>query len=210
MRNRYTESMQTTLGDERLRALLDARLDEGAEKEAIDAEIWELFGEEWCVMATDLAGFSRNVAEFGIIHFLQTIRESERVLVPLIDENGGQLLKIEGDSFLAIFRDAEHALRASIAMQRAARALNEGRAPEDRMLLGIGLGLGRVLRVAENDVFGNEVNSASILGETHAAPFDVLVTEAVKKAAPDGMRFEAFHYTPPGAASAWKLVYDAG
>ena len=28
----------------------------GADKEAIDREIWETFGEEWCVMATDLAG----------------------------------------------------------------------------------------------------------------------------------------------------------
>ena len=201
--------MQTTLGDERLRALLDSRLDEGADKERIDAEIWELFGEEWCVMATDLAGFSRNVAEFGIIHFLQTIRESERVLVPLIEQNGGQLLKIEGDSFLAIFRDAGSALRASVVMQSAARACNEGRAPEDRMLLGIGLGLGRMLRVAANDVFGNEVNSASILGETYAEPFDVLVTQAVKQAAPSGMTFEAFHYSPPGAGSAWKFIYEA-
>ena len=31
----------------------------------------------WCVMATDLSGFSRGVAEYGIIHFLQTIFESE-------------------------------------------------------------------------------------------------------------------------------------
>ena len=194
------------LGDARLRALLDARLGRDANKEAIDREIWETFGEEWCVMATDLAGFSRNVAEFGIIHFLQTIRESERVLVPLIASSGGTLLKIEGDSFLAIFGDVTSALRASVAMQQATRRYNIDRAPEDQMLLGIGLGFGRVLRVAEHEVFGNEVNSACILGETYARPFDVLVTQAVKERAPEGCGFEPFDYTPPGAGASWKLL----
>jgi hypothetical protein len=52
------------------------------DKENIDARIWDLFGEEWCVMFTDLSGFSRGVAKFGIIHFLQTIYESERILIP--------------------------------------------------------------------------------------------------------------------------------
>ena len=132
--------MHDALGDARLRKLLDERLTEGSDHRAIDRAIWEIFGEEWCVMATDLAGFSRNVAEFGIIHFLQTIRESERVLVPLIAQFGGRLLKIEGDSFIVIFADPQNALRASIAMQHATRTYNVGKAPEDQMLLGIGLG----------------------------------------------------------------------
>ena len=61
--------------------LIAARLAPGADKERIDERIWDLFGEEWAVMFTDLSGFSRRVAEFGIIHFLQTIQESERLLV---------------------------------------------------------------------------------------------------------------------------------
>ena len=51
----------------------------------IDERIWDLFGEEWAVMFTDLSGFSRGVADFGIIHFLQIIYESQRVLIPCID-----------------------------------------------------------------------------------------------------------------------------
>lgn len=159
-------------------------------------------------MATDLAGFSRNVAEFGIIHFLQTIRESERVLVPLIAQCDGRLLKIEGDSFIVIFADPTSALRAAIAMQHATRAYNVGKAPEDQMLLGIGLGFGSMLRVSENEVFGNEMNSACILGETYAGPFEVLVTQAVKERAESGFAFEPFAYTPPGAGSAWRLVFE--
>lgn len=201
--------MHNALGDERLLALLDERRrKEGAEKEAIDRRIWALFGEEWCVMATDLAGFSRGVAEFGIVHFLEMIRESERLLLPLIQKFEGQLLKIEGDSFLVIFREAANGVRAAVAMQRAARQYNEGRAPADQMLLGIGLGYGTVLRVGESEVFGAEVNSACILGETYARPFAILATQAVVERMPQDLSFEEFDFTPPGAGAAWQLRYE--
>ena len=99
-------SIFMSASEDRLEALIQERLKPGADKAMIDQRIWDLFGEEWCIMFTDLSGFSRGVAKFGIIHFLQTIQESERLLVPLIDEHDGILLKVEGDSFLVIFRNA--------------------------------------------------------------------------------------------------------
>ena len=98
-------SIFVSASEERLEKLIEARLMPGADKEKIDGRIWDLFGEEWCVMFTDLSGFSRNTAKFGIIHFLQTIHESERLLIPVIEEHDGILLKVEGDSFLVIFRN---------------------------------------------------------------------------------------------------------
>ncbi|MBR6079080.1 MAG: hypothetical protein IKP60_02850 [Treponema sp.] len=53
------------------------RLEPGADKEKIDRRIWNSFGEKWCVMFTDLSGFSRGTEKFGIIHFMQIIFESE-------------------------------------------------------------------------------------------------------------------------------------
>jgi adenylate cyclase len=193
--------------DDRLRDLLHERLRDGADKAAIDARIWQLFGEEWCIMATDLAGFSRGVAEFGIVHFLQTIFESERILVPIVERHGGMLLKMEGDSFFVIFADPRAAIEASIEMQRALRRYNEDQPPEEQVLLGVGLGFGRVLRAGDFDVFGVEVNSACILGETHATGYEVLVTQAVRERAGDGYRFDEFPHVPPGAGGAWRLVY---
>ena len=93
----------------------------GADKTAIDRRIWRLFGEKWAVMHTDLSGFSRNVAEFGIIHFLQTILESHRLLVPLIEKDNGILLKTEGDSLMILFRHVNDALRCAIAKDSGAR-----------------------------------------------------------------------------------------
>ena len=99
----YKKSILNTASEDRLEKLIQERLLPGADKEKIDKRIWDLFGEDWFVMFTDLSGFSRNVAKFGIIHFLQTIYESQRLLIPVIEENDGILLKIEGDSYLVIF-----------------------------------------------------------------------------------------------------------
>src|ERR1700682_6614308 len=107
-----------TASEHRLEKLISERLIPSADRDGIDRRIWDLFGEEWCVMSTDLAGFSRNVAEFGIIHFLQTIHESERILVPVIEAHDGILLKVEGDSFLVIFRNIDKALHAAVEMQK--------------------------------------------------------------------------------------------
>jgi class 3 adenylate cyclase len=201
-------SIIQSASEDRLYDLIEERLSEGADKEAIDRRIWDLFGEEWCIMATDLAGFSRGVAEFGIIHLLQTIFESERILVPVVQRNDGILLKVEGDSFLVIFRNPTKALQAAMEMQRTVRRYNEDKLPEEHVLLGVGLGFGRVLRVGDADVFGNEVNSACILGETYASAYDILVTNAVRERAGDEVQFEEFPHIPPGAGTVYRAIYE--
>lgn len=182
----------------------------GEAKEDVDRRIWDLFGEEWCIMNTDLAGFSRGVAEFGIVHFLQTIFEAERMLVPVIESHDGILLKVEGDSFMVIFRNVQKALLSAVEMQRTLRQYNVSKPPEEHVLLGVGLGFGRVLRIGDADVFGVEVNSACILGEDTATAFEILVTRAVRDAADDmeGVGFEEIDCVPPGAGGAYRVVYD--
>lgn len=194
--------------EERLQKLMVERLQPGADRQSIDRRIWDLFGEEWCVMATDLSGFSRGVAEFGIIHFLQTIYEAERMLIPVVEAHDGILLKVEGDSFIVIFRNVQKALHASIEMQRTTRRYNADHVDVEHVLLGIGLGFGRVLRIGDADVFGNEVNSACILGESWAKGYEILVTQAVRENAGEDVRFEEFEHVPPGARGAYRVLYE--
>ncbi len=162
----------------RLWSLIEERTQAGADTARIDERIWDLFGEDWAVMFTDLSGFSRRVAEFGIIHFLQIIFEQKRLLLPIVAAHDGILIKIEADSFLIIFKRAQAALRCAIEMQRACQALNQGRRPEEQVLLCVGIGQGRILRIGDHDVFGREVNAASKLGEDTAKADEILVTEA--------------------------------
>ena len=194
--------------ESRIRRLIEERLQPEANQALIDERIWDLFGEEWCVMFTDLSGFSRGVAKFGIVHFLQTIFESERILIPAIEKNDGILLKVEGVSFLFIFRNLHKALRPAIDMDRISAAYNQDRPPEEHVLVCIGLGYGRLLRIGDTDVFGHEVNAASKLGEDMAAAGDIFLTESVWEKAQDNpeFRFEQLEESPPGVARSFRLV----
>jgi adenylate cyclase len=205
----YRRSIVASASEDRLENLIKERLVPGADKKAIDQRIWDLFGETWAVMFTDLSGFSRNVAEFGIIHFLQTIYESERVLIPILEAHDGILLKVEGDSFLVIFRSVPKALRCAVAMQRALVGYNADKTDAEKVLLCVGLGYGPMLRIGDLDVFGAEVNSASKLGEDVAKAWEILVTESVRKEAGvvDGLAFEPIDEAPAGQARAFRVLY---
>jgi len=211
----FINQVVSTASEDRLERMIAARVAPGAtaeDKAEIDRRIWNLFGERWAVMFTDLSGFSRRVAEFGIIHFLQTIHESHRLLIPCIEHHGGILLKLEGDSMLVIFRDPAEALQAAVEMQRCCSKYNEDTEPEEQILMCIGLGFGDVLRIGDRDVFGAEVNAASKLGEDTAAAFDILVTgaffDAVKGQSLGGVEFANTGVAPPGATTSYKATYS--
>src|SRR5438309_8138261 len=115
----------------RLWGLVEARMRAGADTKRIDERIWDLFGEDWAIMFTDLSGFSRQVAAFGIIHFLQVIFEKKRLLLPIVADHDGILIKVEADSFLILFKRPERALQCGIEMQHACQKLNHRRLPEE-------------------------------------------------------------------------------
>lgn len=205
----FTYNVVTGASADRLEKLIGDRLLPGADKAAIDRRIWRLFGESWAVLYTDLAGFSRNVAEFGIIHFLQTIYESHRLLVPIIERENGILLKTEGDSLIVMFRNVNDALRCALSMQACTREYNLARSDAEKVLLCVGIGYGEVLRVGDADIFGAEVNAACKLGEDIAVAGEILMTGAAVRAArvPDGVKHEAIASVPAGADSAFRLIY---
>ena len=196
-------------GEARLWYLIEERTRPGADTAAIDLRIWDLFGDTLAVMFTDLTGFSRQVASFGIIHFLQEIFEQKRLLLPIMAEHDGLLLKIEADSFLVVFRRIGKALECAVAMQRACQNLNQRRLPEEQVLLCVGLGYGRVLRLGDADVYGAEVNAASKLGEDIARANEILVTNAAREALGDAPGFEFIdaEIVVPGSDKNYQLRY---
>jgi class 3 adenylate cyclase len=173
------------VSEARLWRLIEERTKPGCDVDEIDRRIWDLFGEDWAVMFTDLSGFSRQVERFGILHFLQVIHEQRKLLLPIVENFDGLLIKQEGDSFLILFRRPERAVACAQQMQRACSLYNERRKPEEQILLCVGIGFGRVLRIGDADVWGKEVNAASKLGEDTAKSNEILVTEAVRKAIED-------------------------
>ncbi|MBI5508095.1 MAG: adenylate/guanylate cyclase domain-containing protein [Deltaproteobacteria bacterium] len=193
----------------RLWRLVAARTQPGADTKAIDERIWDLFGDDWAVMFTDLSGFSRQVARFGIIHFLQVIYEQKRLLLPIVADHDGILIKTEADSFLILFKRAKGALECAVVLQRACRQMNERRLPEEQVLLCLGIGYGRILRIGDVDVFGAEVNAASKLGEDTAKANEILMTGAAMSAAGNipGLRYEDLGLAVPGSDHNYRVLY---
>ncbi len=201
---------ELVMGSERrLWQLIEARTLPGADLKRIDQRIWDLFGEEWAVMFTDLAGFSRQTAAFGIIHFLQIIHEQKKLLLPIVADHDGILIKTEADSMLMLFRRAESAVRCAIAMQHACQKDSERRVPEEQILLCVGVGRGRILRIGDHDVWGAEVNAASKLGEDTAKAHEILVTESVRQHCQDALDvgFLDLGIAVAGSAQNYRLKY---
>ncbi|MGV3592183.1 MAG: adenylate/guanylate cyclase domain-containing protein [Gammaproteobacteria bacterium] len=198
----------SSASQDRLEKLIELRLRNGADKAAIDARIWDLFGETWAIMFTDLTGFSRRTAEYGIIHFLQTIFEAQRLLVPVIDAHDGILLKVDGDSMMILFRRPEKAIECGRQMLTVLAAYNPDKPETEQILLCIGIGYGTMLRIGDSDVFGAEVNAAAKLGEDTAKTGEILVTGAVVEACAQSraLRFEAIPDIPSGANAAFRMV----
>ncbi len=196
-------------GEARLWRLVGERCKDDADLATIDKKIWDLFGERWAVMFTDLSGFSRGVADFGIIHFLQIIYQHNTLVAPIIDDHQGFLLKVEGDSLLALFRRPEAALNCAVAMQRACQRISKRKNSEEEILLCIGLGYGDVLRIGEHEVFGAQVNAASKLGEDTAGPNEILVTEELANACggSDADKFSKIDAAIPGAERCFSVTY---
>lgn len=188
--------------------LIEQRTQPGVDLTELDRRIWDLFGEEWAVMFTDLSGFSRHVAEFGIVHFLQVILEQKRLLSPVVQAHDGIVIKIEADSFLILFKRVSRALDCALQMQRVCRAANERRKPEEQILLCVGLGWGRVLKIGDDDVFGAEVNAASKLGEDLAKADEILITAAAREQLgdPAGLRFEELDTFVPGSNRNFRIL----
>ena len=204
----YTGLVTISNAEERLQQLLTERLSSGSDRDAIDRRIWDLFGEEWTVICTDLSGFSRNVHDFGIIHFLQTIVESHRIFVPVIEHFDGILLKVEADSLMLIFRSIVKAVECAFGMVEVAREYNVGRPDKEHILPCVGVGAGRILRIGEHDVYGEEVNSASKLGEDRAKAWEILVTDAVRMGCGDGygLTFVPLEDVPSSVGTAHRMT----
>ncbi len=178
----YIDITKIELSQDRLEKLLEQRITNlGNEKlvAEIDQRIWDLYGEEWCILFTDLSGFSKQANEYGIIHFLQTIKVSEKMFSPIIEKYDGFVVKSEGDSLIVIFRSPKKAIECVVEMQHTSQKYNVDRPVVDQINLCTGLGWGRILRIPGEavDIFGEEVNFAAKLGEDTAKPGEILITE---------------------------------
>jgi adenylate cyclase len=152
------------------------------------------------VFFSDIRGFtplSERMSPDGIATLLT---EYFTEMVEIVFDHGGTLDKFMGDAIMALWGapigrddDADRAIRAAIAMQRALTRLNreweqQGRPP---LAVGIGINVGEVFagnigseRRLEYTVIGDAVNTASRLC-SKAGPGEILIAEPLHAALAD-------------------------
>lgn len=144
------------------------------------AEVDRDFGEMRAVMVLDMSGFSRTTQRRGITAFLLMIHQMKLIAGPAVTANGGVVVKAEADNLFCLFEKVAEAVAAGREITRRLEMVNP-LLPEDRRLYAsIGIGYGRILNVDEDDLFGDEVNLASKLGEDIADRGVILLTEAAQ------------------------------
>jgi class 3 adenylate cyclase len=157
------------------------------QRAALDARTCAALARPIAVVYTDTADFTLRVARHGILHFLMVFARAVRTLQPLVARHRGRLVKVEADSLLLAFPDAEAACAAALAMAVAIARLNRGRPANERVSFSFGIGFGEVLDLG-HDLLGLEVNLASKLGEDRARPGEILLTPGAVAALPGALR----------------------
>jgi adenylate cyclase len=161
-----------------LERLLDERNEHPERLTAIDAALRTRFEQPCAILVLDMCGFSRLTIRHGIVHYLALIRRMQRTVVPLVEAEGGHVVKTEADNLFATFARVPRALKSARAIQTALARANEA-LPEDwDVHVGIDIGYGPLLLIGDDDVFGSEMNLASKLGEDVAKAGEILLTEA--------------------------------
>jgi class 3 adenylate cyclase len=154
-------------------------------REQITQTIEEMFGQEKAVMVLDMSGFSATTQRLGITSFLLMIHEMQTIAMPCVIAHKGLLVKTEADNLFCLFDTVIEAVRASQEITRHLTAANQILPHDRRLYVSIGIGFGMILNIADKDLYGNEVNLASKLGEDIGTMGDVLLTAAARAQLPD-------------------------
>jgi len=179
----------------RLDALLSRIIQEPEKRGEITAEIERDFTQRRAVLVLDMSGFSRTTQLHGIVEFLLMIHQMRLLAVPTIEACSGVLVKAEADNLYSLFERTDDAVRAAREIIGRLSTVNVLLPADRRLYASIGIGFGEVLVLDGEDLFGDEVNLASKLGEDVAQGGEVLLTEAARA------ELDAAVTTTPGRVS---------
>ncbi len=190
---------------QRLDALLLRIINRPAEEAAITEEIEKAFTQRRAVLVLDMSGFSRVTQAYGIVTFLVMIMKMRGLSEPLIEAHNGELVKAEGDNLFCLFPDVDDAVGAALEIMAALDQANTFQPHDRRLYASVGIGYGDVLVLEHADLFGDEVNKASKLGEDIAKRGEILLTASARARLQRTVECEENRKT----VSRLKLVYYA-
>lgn len=164
-----------------LERLLDALIEHPERRADIERDVESIFGEEKAILVLDMSGFSRTTQRLGITQFLLMIHQMRLIAQPCVTAHGGLVVKAEADNLFCLFDTVPDAVGAAQDITERLAAANL-LLPEDKDLyVSIGIGYGYLLNIAHRELYGNEVNLASKLGEDVAERGQILLTATARQ-----------------------------
>jgi adenylate cyclase len=152
-----------------------------AKRPELDCKTFPDLFRKRAVVFTDTADFTLRTARDGILHFLMVFDAVTSLAEDVVKRTGGEMVKVEGDSLLIRYEDANEAVRGVLELDEAIQAYNRGRPENEQVHFSYGVGYGDILDT-DDDMFGLEVNLASKIGEDLAEPGEALLTASASAA----------------------------
>jgi len=143
-------------------------------KEKIDRKIAVIF-------ATDIVGYSKHM-EANESETIHNLRDCEKILKDLFDQNGGRLFNTGGDSFLAEFPSAVSAVECAVEFQNVIKERNSYNNTSVKLQFRIGIHSGDVVKEKGN-LLGDGVNVAArleALAQTNGITVSKVIYDYVK------------------------------
>ena len=164
----------------RLDELLNQIIEHPEKRAELETQIERDFTQRRAVFVLDMSGFSRTTQAHGVVSFLLMIHQMRLLAAPVVQAKGGLLVKAEADNLYCLFETVEAAVPAAREIIRRLETVNVLLPASRPLYASIGIGFGDILAPAGEDLFGDEVNLASKLGEDVAGEGAVLLTEAAR------------------------------
>jgi len=146
------------------------------ERARLDVEL-ERCKEIVTVLFVDIAGSTRFYDQHGDIAGLVMVQKCLDLLIPIIEQQDGTVVKTIGDAILARFCEVEDAISAAIDMQRGLEERNRNSPPGDQIHVRVAINLGLAL-LKGNDVFGDVVNVTARI-EAATDPDEIAISPTV-------------------------------
>ena len=133
------------------------------------------------ILFSDIQGSTELNEKLGDRQWVRLLQRHDRAVRSAIERHDGQVIKTQGDGFMAAFPSPEDAVRAAIAVQVAfEKGRRKGFAT---VLIRIGIHHGDVVH-RDNDIFGRNVALAARVAAL-AEGRQILVSETVAEAVAD-------------------------
>lgn len=158
--------------------LLNRLIEYPERHDEIARTIENIFGQEKAVMILDMSGFARTTQRHGILSFLLMIHQMQLAARPCIESQGGLVVKTEADNIFCLFDTVASAVRAAQEINDNLNSANKLLPEDSRLYVSIGIGYGCILNIENRDIFGDEVNLSSKLGEDVAGDGQILLTNS--------------------------------